>query len=152
MLLLLPCEYGYVFVVMLACMLQSSLSPRSHTLTPTNQSALEYSFGLVFLLATFRVDTPLIGPAVLLKKWHMDNAALVYVVRFDAGLLFGIALYEWQFAKAVKIQPSFNIYHAITAAFMLYSSVAAASYWFGWLYATIITAFFIAGVYAHRMT
>jgi hypothetical protein len=65
--------------------------------------------------------------------------------------LIGICLYEWIYHKAVKVQPSFNLYHAVTAALVLYSSVAAAKGAAGWLYAILITAFLIAGLVAERM-
>jgi hypothetical protein len=108
-------------------------------------------FGLVFLLASFGFDIPLIGPAALLHGWHMRNAALVYLVRFISGLLFGVCMYEWVYNKAVKVQPSFNIYHAITAALALYSSIAAAKGVIGWLYAVLISVFLIAGLVAEQM-
>ena len=108
-------------------------------------------FGIVFLLASFGFDIPLIGPAALLHGWHMGNAALAYTVRFVSGLLIGICLYEWIYHKAVKVQPSFNLYHAVTAVLVLYSSVAAAKGAAGWLYAILITAFLIAGLVAERM-
>jgi len=108
-------------------------------------------FGIIFLLATFNLSFPIIGPAALLRKWHMDNAALVYCVRFVAGLLVGVGLFEWVFSKAVKMQPSFNIYHAIAVVLVLYSSVAAASGALGWLYGGLLTVFLVAGVVANRM-
>lgn len=110
-------------------------------------------FGLVFLLASFGFDIPLFGPAALLHGWHMndDNAALVYLVRFVSGLLIGICFYEWMYSKAVKVQPSFNLYHAVTAVLTLYSSVDAAKGAAGWLYAILITAFLVAGLVAERM-
>lgn len=108
-------------------------------------------FGIIFLFATFGLDVPIIGPAALLRKWHMDNASLVYLARFEAGLLFGVAFYEWDFHQALNLQPSFNIYHGTCAVLALYSSAAAAAWWFGWLYAVLISCFFAAGVIARRM-
>lgn len=108
-------------------------------------------FGIIFLLSTFGFDFPIIGPASLLHQWHMDDPSLVYMVRFVSGLLFAVALYEYTFYKAVKMQPSFNIYHLITAGLALYSSIAAAKAALGWLYAGVLTAFLIAGVVADRV-
>lgn len=108
-------------------------------------------FGIIFLLSTFGFNFPIIGPAALLHQWHMDNASLVYLVRFASGLMFAVALFEYTFYKAVKMQPSFNIYHAVTAALALYSSVSTAKAALGWLYAGVLTAFLVAGVVADRM-
>jgi len=105
-------------------------------------------FGLVFLVASFGWSLPIIGPEALLAGWDMDNAAFAYLIRFTSGVMFGFGMMEWVFAEQEKMKDIFVIYHAISAVLLLYSSMAAATYWLGWLYAVLITAFGVAGMIA----
>lgn len=103
-------------------------------------------FGVVFLLASFGWSLPVMGPEALLLGWDLANPSLVFLTRFLAGAMLGLGMLEWVHAGDEKTKQPFVVYHAVSVVLIMYSSMGAVTYWFGWVYAVLLTVFLIAGV------
>ena len=102
-------------------------------------------FGVVFLFASFGMSLPIIGPAALLSGWDTSNESLNFMTRFLAGILFGLGYFEFVLASHESTKKIYVRYHIVFVILLLYSSIGAATYWLGWLYATLATLFLVAG-------
>jgi len=104
-------------------------------------------FGLVWLLESFGVAGPFIGPGAIVKGWDAENAAMMFFVRFATGLAIGIGLSEYALGDTAAMQKIYLQYH-IPLAILTWvsSSDTAGDDAMGYFYAILVTAFGLLGV------
>lgn len=75
-------------------------------------------FGLMFILESFGISLPLMGPAAVMGGLNLDDAALVFVLRFAGTIAAGLGMMEVTFntGEATKIFTNYHILAVIMSA------------------------------------
>lgn len=86
------------------------------------------AFGTVFVLESFGIKIPLIGPSAAIGGFDNDNAAMMFVTRFLGCMMIGLGLIEQNVYADSAVHKLYDQYHVLAAVGLWISSKVCIHY------------------------